>query len=410
VVGELSYGKRMRELVGWIACILVLVSSVPATGAFAADAGERRQGVESQTPRLTPLLARGGADVVPFTGSDGRVHLLWEVPLQNATTLALTVTAVDVLGDGVTIRSLSEAEIASSIEVVGTRSASAEIGPGQAAFLFLTLAFDDAEQLPQRLDHRLTVAADRLPHRMTTSGGTVRVARDAVVPLLGPPLEAATGYLAADGCCTSVRHIRAGLPIDNREWFAQRFAIDWTQLNEAGAFVAGDPSVPRNYAIYGRRVLAAADGRVVSVQDGLEDQVPGQLPGTSLPLDQVDGNAVVIDIGDGLFTLHAHLQKGSIRVAPGDTVRRGDTIALVGNSGNSSSPHLHFHVMDGPLPLGSNGRPYVIDSFRVVGRAVSTAEVDRVETSEEPVPASPVDGDPGRAKQLPLDLSIVAFD
>ncbi len=397
----------MRALLGRIVSSLVLIAAVGVTALPAAEEGRSDPGAQA---RLTPLLARRGTDAAPFTGSDGRVHLLWEVPLQNATTLELAVTGVDVLGDGVKIRSLSKSEIAGSIEVVGTRRAGAEIGPGQAAFLFLTLAFDDAAQLPQRLDHRLTVTADRLPQPMTTSGGAVRVARDAVVPLLGPPLEAATGYLAADGCCTSVRHIRAGLPIDNREWFAQRFAIDWTQLNEAGAFVAGDPSVPRNYAIYGRRALAAADGRVVSVQDGLEDQAPGQLPGTSLPLDQVDGNAVVIDIGDGLFTLYAHLQKGSIRVAPGDTVRRGETIALVGNSGNSSSPHLHFHVMDGPSPLGSNGRPYLIDSFRVVGRAVSTAEIDRVETSDEAVAALPVRGDPGRAKQLPLDLSIVAFD
>ena len=54
-------------------------------------------------------------------------------------------------------------------------------------------------------------------------------------------------------------------------------------------------------------------------------------------------------------------------------MRRGQPLGLVGNTGNSSAPHLHFHVVDGPSPLASNGRPYVIDSFSVVSRGVSTA-------------------------------------
>src|SRR6185369_16918289 len=140
------------------------------------------------------------------------------------------------------------------------------------------------------------------------------------------------GYIAADGCCTSVRHIRAPLPVNNGEWFAQRFAIDWEQVNERGAFVVGDPSDPRNYIIYGKQVLAAADGTVVHVRDGLDDQIPGQLPGMALPLDEVGGNSVVIDMGEGLFTLNAHMQKGSITVAVGETVRRGQPIGLVGNT------------------------------------------------------------------------------
>ena len=362
------------------------------------------------TVQLTPLLVRSGPDVVPVKGSDGKYHLLWEVPLQNATTLQLTVTGVEIQGDGSTLHSLDETEIAKSVEVIGTRRASAVIGPGQGAFIFLTLTFDTRADLPLRLKHRVTVAADRLPASITTSGGEVAVDANALVPVLGPPLEAGRGYIAADGCCGSTRHIRAPLPINNEEWFAQRFAIDWEQVNERGAFVVGDPSDPRNYVVYGKQVLAAADGEVIHVRDGLEDQVPGQLPGTALPLDEVDGNSVVIDIGDGLYVLNAHMQKNSIRVKVGDRVRRGQSIGLVGNTGNSSAPHLHFHVMDGPSPLASNGRPYVIDSFTLAGRGVSTAEFDRVENTQEPLATVPPEGEPQRKNELPLDLEILNFN
>jgi murein DD-endopeptidase MepM/ murein hydrolase activator NlpD len=57
------------------------------------------------------------------------------------------------------------------------------------------------------------------------------------------------------------------------------------------------------------------------------------------------------------------LVKGSLRVKVGDKVKKGDTLAHLGNSGTSSAPHLHFHLMDSPSVLGSNGLPYVIRSF-----------------------------------------------
>lgn len=358
---------------------------------------------------LTPLIVRGGPDVVAVKGSDGRYHLLWEVPLQNATSLELTVTAVDVEGDGTTLSSLDGAEIADSIEVLGTRMSDATIGPAEGAYLFLTLAFDTRADVPVELTHSLTVTSERLPEPITVTGGAVTVDSDAVVPVLGPPLEAGNGYIAADGCCGSTRHIRAPLPVDNDIWFSQRFAIDWEQINADGQFLEGDPTDPESYLIYADDVLAAASGTVVHTLDGLEDQVPGELPGTAIPLAEADGNTVVIDIGDGLYVLYAHLQKGSVSVEVGDRVEAGQSIGRVGNTGNSSAPHLHFHVTDGPSPLASNGRPYVIDSFDVTAVGSSTEDLDRVENTTEPLPTVPPDGDEARRDELPLDLSIVTF-
>lgn len=78
---------------------------------------------------------------------------------------------------------------------------------------------------------------------------------------------------------------------------------------------------------------------------------------------EVPGNHVVLKIGDGIFALYAHLRDGSIEVHEGQKVKRGQAIARIGNSGNSSAPHLHFHMMNGPDPNLAEGIPFVFASF-----------------------------------------------
>src|SRR3954471_18618605 len=76
---------------------------------------------------------------------------------------------------------------------------------------------------------------------------------------------------------------------------------------------------------------------------------------------------VVVDIGGGRFAFYAHLQPGSLKVHVGDRVRAGQVLGLVGNSGNTDFPHLHFHVMNGPSPLASDGLPFEFRSFTSPG-------------------------------------------
>jgi murein DD-endopeptidase MepM/ murein hydrolase activator NlpD len=72
----------------------------------------------------------------------------------------------------------------------------------------------------------------------------------------------------------------------------------------------------------------------------------------------------VLDLGGGTYAFYAHLQPGSLRVKNGDRVTRGRVLGLLGNSGNSTEPHLHFHVSDGMSPLGSEGLPYTIAGMK----------------------------------------------
>jgi hypothetical protein len=239
-----------------------------------------------------------------------------------------------------------------------------------------------------------------------TAGEVVVAERDPVV--LGPPLVG-TGYLAGDGCCDSVRHVRALLALDGRLALAQRFAIDWEQADSRDRLVSGDPKVLANYTIFGKDVFAVTDGTVVSARNDLPEQVPGALP-KGLPLDEADGNFVALDIG-GAHVLYAHMQPGSVTVTAGARVKRGDLLGRVGNTGNSQAPHLHLHVMDGPSPLLSNGLPYVFGEFTLIAiDRAGTADFDKAEATGSPLTLTKLTPAQRYRNVLPLDLSVVEFE
>jgi murein DD-endopeptidase MepM/ murein hydrolase activator NlpD len=123
----------------------------------------------------------------------------------------------------------------------------------------------------------------------------------------------------------------------------QRFAVDWAITDENGKSHRGDGKRNEDYLCYGKPALAVADATVVSVVDGVPDNVPGQMDGY-----HVIGNEVVLDLGGGEYAMYAHLIAGSMTVKPGQRVKAGDPLAKVGNSGNSSEPHLHFQLSDSP--------------------------------------------------------------
>src|SRR5438477_11709635 len=94
-----------------------------------------------------------------------------------------------------------------------------------------------------------------------------------------------------------------------------------------------------------------------------------RIPSLSIPSMAI---TVVLDIGGGYFAFYAHLQKKSVTVRVGYQVKKGAVIGKLGNSGNTSGPHLYFHVMTGLSVLGSDGVPYIIDGF-MLARQIDTS-------------------------------------
>ena len=343
-------------------------------------------------------------------GSDGQRHLVYELKIENLSGGEFNLKTIDVVdpkSDRVLLE-LDRAEIGKRLAIGGSRGAeSADLGPAQFGVLFVHVALPRGEPAPATLVHRITGFFGKIKADFTMTGGQTTSAVSRRLAVLGPPLSG-SGYLAADGCCDSIRHVRALLPIDGRLELAQRFAIDWEQIDSEGRVVSGDPKALENYVIFGKAVLAVDDGTVVASRNDLPEQVPGALP-AGLRFGEADGNYVVLDIG-GAYVLYAHMQPGSVTVKAGDKVTRGEILGKVGNSGNSQAPHLHLHVTDGPSPIASNGIPYVFDAFTLtaVDRA-GTADFDRAEATGSALTLTKVDPPQPLRNMLPLDLSVVDF-
>ena len=122
----------------------------------------------------------------------------------------------------------------------------------------------------------------------------------------------------------------------------QRFAIDVVRIKNGSTFT-GNGTQNANYYCYGDTLFAPGNGQVVEMENSVNENIPGQTN-----TDQLFGNYVIIDHGNREFSVLAHLITNSIVVDVGDSIIQGQVIGLSGNSGNSTEPHLHFHLQNKP--------------------------------------------------------------
>jgi len=134
---------------------------------------------------------------------------------------------------------------------------------------------------------------------------------------------------------------------------AERFAVDLVKLNSYGARAVGlAPKALTAYAVFDDAVSSPCDGTVVEAMDGVPDNVPGRA-NVAAPA----GNHIILRCED-TDVLLAHLEQGSVTVGAAQRVRRGQLVGRVGNSGNTSEPHLHISASRAgqAVPLTFDGR------------------------------------------------------
>lgn len=181
----------------------------------------------------------------------------------------------------------------------------------------------------------------------------------------------------------------------------EEFAFDLAALGGDGLTHKGDGSHLTDYYAYGRDVLAVADGEVVEVgADATEANGRLKQPGESEEdfekrtyLEQAKlitqsykaplGNYVILRHAGGEFSHYAHLKQGSVRVKAGAAVKRGQVIAQLGQTGNTTEPHLHFQLTDGPDPLYSRGVPILFkNAVNTVGFSGSYLQTGWIVTAK----------------------------
>jgi hypothetical protein len=158
----------------------------------------------------------------------------------------------------------------------------------------------------------------------------------------------------------------------------QRYAFDFLMADEKGQTHRGSGAKNEDYYAFEKEVLTPADGVVIEVITGVKDN----LPGSTNPYSAL-GNAVLIQHGEGEVSVLAHLKNGSTKVQVGDKLRRGQVIGLCGNSGNSSEPHLHYHLQNSPVIQEGVGIKCYFQTVIAVKR----------DTGEKKMNYSPVKGD-----------------
>jgi hypothetical protein len=388
----------------WVVAVITVSAASAETGASA----------DVFTPVIASTLS---PEAHPIRGTDGAYHVVYELQLTNTKLLPATIQKIEVLAGSTgsqVITSFSDAELLKRLRTLGPQPATdAMIEPNGARLFYIALTFKDAARVPKLLEHHLHLIGAPNPGPAKPAPLDYVVAplkiADAKPLIIGPPLAGA-GWVAGNGCCNpNITHRGSVQSVNGALYDSQRFAIDWLRLDEQGRLVHGDESDVHNYSDYGADVLAVANGKVVSVLNNLDDQIPGRLPEPSaITIETVDGNHVVLDLGGGRFAFYAHLQKNSVKVRPGDEVKKGAVLAKLGNTGNTSAPHLHLHIMNRPSPMASDGIPYLIDAFDFAGQIDIAAF--------EAAPGIAGDWGKGRIaepeprqREFPLNLNIVNF-
>jgi hypothetical protein len=341
-----------------------------------------------QSGRTTAIVASPIHEAQVVRGDDGMDHVNYEFLVTNAFVSPVTLSSVAVLGpageelmriEGDTLAAVTETlfaqAVTKSIPASSTVSVDVDliVAPGAA---------------PERVTHRIVYALEPDTEfasaigSLEINGPEVAVNRQPAMSLK-PPLRG-TGWWVAAGCCRPNIHRDTRLAIDGqRIETSETFAIDWARIQNGNAFAGDGKRVDQHYA-FGADVLAVGDGTIVSVRDDMPEETPFQAPTAVHVLEDYAGNHVLLEIAPNVYAAYGHLQPGSLTVKVGDVVKAGAVLGKLGNSGNSTAPHLHFGLLDQPDFAAGRSLPFVFDSFTVVAVDVSVEGY-----SVRIVPASP---------------------
>ena len=378
---------------------------------------------------FTPIVSQLVTAPTAFRGDDGRRHLAFELMLTNSSPRQATITDVTVTSACKTYKADAEedakrgfpicyfppielqhlngeAQVAGSMTQIGslTVTPTASIPTYTTNQLLLDAVVPDGVSVPSSIVVTIKATFQEplpgqppyvsiYPDAVTEVLPAVAVASPR--PIVIPSPLAGGDWVAMNSCCKLSAHRAAMLGGGGAMTFPERYAIDFIRIDaNGGLYRPGEPpSMSNNYS-YGAELLAVAPGKVVAIQNGIPDQPPDVNP-TGYSLDQLGGDYIVLEINPHLYALYAHISPDTIKVKLGQRVVTGQVLGLLGNSGNSTAPHLHFQLIDGPALLTSDGVPYVFEQQTLLARPQGDVFV----------PVNAVE----QRNAYPLTYSVIAF-
>lgn len=363
------------QLVALAALLLTLAPQLRAHGEAAAAKPTEAPG---EKPTLEVRLGPAAGNLVR-SGQD--LELFAEAVVRNRGPEELRITAAFLVirdAAGKLLRSLALAGGSSGGPYLvlnkgqAVRDPTPRLAPEGRAVLYLPPVHLGRTPSPTRLD--LSVVGAR------ASGGApvivsahLELAPAAPSPTPGGlrfPVEGT--WVALNGPSDWSPHRRAVVGLRPSVRIPQRFALDLIQFHQetlqtSGDFLpvrpGADASAPESYLCYGQEVRAAGPAEVLVAVDGLPDRPIGSGDPSNLA-----GNHVVLRHGPELYGCYAHLAPGSVAVRVGDQVEAGALLGKVGNSGNTTQPHLHLHFTRGPDVFRDPAAPVGFRGIEIRGR------------------------------------------
>lgn len=321
---------------------------------------EAVQSLDVHTPFAPALVEAGGAP-----------QLAYELHLTNFASRPIRIDRIAV-HDAETGAEIGGAEGDGLAPGIGRIGASESDDPrlieaGARAIVYLNLPLG-ARPAPAAVSHRIKFHFPNEDSR-ELAGPDSRVERQPL-PVLGPPLRGGP-WVAVYEPGMARGHRRVVYATDGHARIPGRFAIDWFKIDERGETAAAGETRVAGHHGHGAEVLAVADGVIAAVRDDMMEPTSTEETG-QIAIGDATGNYVALDLGNGRFAFYEHLRPG-IDVRVGDRVRRGQVIARLGFTGQTTGPHLHFHLADANSPLGAEGLPYRIDGVEILGSYPSIA-------------------------------------
>ena len=329
-------------------------------------------GQDVKTVPYLPLVYEVRFPPTPVKG-EGGFHLIYELHLANFSRREVTLHRIEVLGKAKDpIKAYEGDRLSESITRPGKPldvKNKLVLEGGAQAVLFIMVSFKSRAEIPESLTHRVTAEYLRGKEEkviLQGEGAQVTVSQKDP-PVIGPPVRPGV-WLAGNGPGDGpVGHRLSLQPWNGKLVVNERYAVDFMKFDQEYRLVKGDPSRNANWGSYGQEVIAVADGVVTGAKDGIIENTPLKEYAVPNTLELAAGNTIVLDIGPGSYAVYAHLKPESLKVKVGDHVRKGQALALIGNSGISDAPHLHFHLIDSNSALGGESLPFVFERFELLG-------------------------------------------
>jgi hypothetical protein len=308
-------------------------------------------------------------------GDDGKDHVEYDLMVTNVFDGAVTLTAIEVMDAAGRVLMGIEGDILNrATQSLFTQEPAKAVPASGSVAVEIDLILPPGG-VPPRLLHRLAYDFPPDDPSATVIGSREVTGPEVTVDTQGaiaiaPPLSG-PGWAALNGCCVPNVHRNVRIAAGTRIATPETFAIDWIQVQD-NKFFEGDGKANGQYPYFGAEVKAVADGEVIALSDSMEESEPLEegkpfiRPQTVLKPQDYGGNYVLLRIKPDVYAFYAHLQPG-LTVKVGDQVKTGAVIGKLGNTGNSTNPHLHFGLVDRPDFLTGNSLPFVFGSYELTG-------------------------------------------